>query len=172
MYFDSSRERWIGAAAAGVNPKNGARRRVKVTGKPRESRSSVAARLRARMVELEEAGRSPETVGELIEAWRTRAAPKRKSESTLTMTDSLIKNHIVPVLGDVKLSKLDVETVEAFLDARAELAKSTLDKIKTILAQSFDFGIRRRPIDWNPARVAELPTNATSTREGRGAPRL
>lgn len=83
------------------------------------------------------------------------------------MTDSLIKNHIAPVLGDVRLSKLDAETVEAFLDARADLSKSTLDKLKTILAQSFDFGIRRRQMDWNPARVAELPTGACSTREGR-----
>jgi hypothetical protein len=96
------------------------------------------------MLELDEVDRAPETVGELVHAWRTRAAPKRKSESTLAMTDSLINNHIAPVLGDVKLSNLDVETIEAFLDARADLAKSTLDKMKTILAQSFDFGIRRR----------------------------
>lgn len=64
VYFDSSRECRIGAAEAGFNPKTGAGRRVKVNGKPGESRSSVAARLRARMLELEEADRAPETVGE------------------------------------------------------------------------------------------------------------
>jgi len=54
-----------------------------------------------------------------------------------------------------------VEDVEAFLDARAEThSKSTLVKLRTILAQAFDFGIRRRHVSWNPARVAELPPRA------------
>lgn len=120
------------------------------------------------MAELEEmTPGAPETIGELVDQWRTRAAPKRKSETTLAMTDSLIKNHIAPVLGDLQVSAVTVEHIEAFLDARAELSKSTLDKMKTILAQSFDFGIRRRHVNWNPARVAELPTEAESTRVGR-----
>lgn len=47
------------------------------------------------------------------------------------------------------------------------LAKSSLIKLRSYLAQAFDFGLRRRHVVWNPARVAELPVLALSTREGR-----
>jgi integrase len=169
IYFDAQRGRWVGAIDAGINPKTGKRRRVKVVGSEGESRSSVAARLRARVTELETSSpNSPETIGELVESWFGRAAPKRKSETTLAMTESLIRNHIDPVLGDVRLSAVTAEDIEAFLDARTgSHSKSTLDKLKTILAQAFDFGIRRRHVNWNPARVAELPIEAEPTREGR-----
>lgn len=68
----------------------------------------------------------------------------------MAMTDSLIRNHIDPVLGHLRLSAMTVEDVEAFLDARAEThSKSTVVKLRTILAQAFDLGIRRRHINWN-----------------------
>ena len=169
IYFDSNRGRWVGAIDAGVNPKTGKRRRAKVVGSEGESKSSVAARLRAKISDLETSSpTSPDTVRELVEAWFTRAAPKRKSQTTLAMTDSLIRNHIDPVLGHLRVSAVTVEDVEAFLDARTQThSKSTLDKLRTILAQAFDFGIRRRHLNWNPARVAELPPEAEATREGR-----
>lgn len=169
VFFDSQRGRWVGAVDAGVNPKTGKRRRAKVVGSEGESKSSVAARLRARITELEMSSpTSPDTVGQLVEAWLTRAAPKRKSQTTMAMTDSLIRNHIDPVLGHLRLSAVTVEDVEAFLDARGEThSKSTLVKLRSILAQAFDFGIRRRHVNWNPARVAELPSEAEATREGR-----
>lgn len=169
IFFDSHRGRWVGTVDVGVNPRTGKRRRAKVVGSEGESRSSVAVRLRARITELEMSSpSSPDTVGELVEAWLTRAAPKRKSQTTMAMTSSLIRNHIDPVLGHLRLSVVTVEDVEAFLDARAEThSKSTLVKLRTILAQAFDFGIRRRHVNWNPARVAELPPEAKATREGR-----
>lgn len=169
IYFDSNSGRWVGAIDVGVNPKTGKRRRVKVVGSEGESKSSVAARLRAKISDLEtSSSTSPDTVRELVEAWFTRAAPKRKSQTTLAMTESLIRNHIDPVLGHMRVSAVTVEDVEAFLDARTEThSKSTLDKLRTILAQAFDFGIRRRHLNWNPARVAELPPAAEATREGR-----
>lgn len=169
LYFDEARSRWVGQASAGVNPKTGKRRRVKVVGREEESKSSVAERLRRRIDELRiTSGTAPGTVGELVELWYTRAAPKTKSESTMAMIKSLILNHIDPVFGKAQLSDVTVEDVEAFLDARAAtLSKSTLTKLRGILAQVFDFGIRRRHVTWNPARVAELPPEASQTREGR-----
>lgn len=50
IFFDCHRGRWVGAVDAGVNPKTGKRRRAKVVGSEGESRSSVAARLRERIL--------------------------------------------------------------------------------------------------------------------------
>jgi hypothetical protein len=47
------------------------------------------------------------------------------------------------------------------------LSKSTLIKLKTILKQSFDFGLARRYVTWNPARVALLPADAEQKRYPR-----
>ncbi|MGD2100832.1 MAG: tyrosine-type recombinase/integrase [Acidimicrobiia bacterium] len=169
MYFDTTRERWIGQADAGINPKTGKRRRVKVTGRDGEGKAAVARRLKEKIAELEiTSATAPETVGELVETWMRRSAPKTKSESTMEMVRSLVGNHVLPVFGGARLSAITVEDIEEFLDARADThSKSTLVKLRAILSQAFDFGVRRRHMTWNPAKIAELPPEADQTREGR-----
>lgn len=170
VYFDERRDRWVGQADAGLNPSTGKRRRVKVTGRSGESKQAVASRLRERIEHLSKTtATAPEkTVGELVDAWLRRAAPKRNSERTLSMIESLTRRHLRPVLGAVKIQALTVEDIEAWLDAKAEnLARSSLVKLRSFLAQSFDFGLRRRHVTWNPARVAELPVAADGKRKGR-----
>lgn len=167
--YQDDRGRWIAMASAGINPKSGKRRRVKLTGAEGESKEGVARRLADRIAELEtQSPAAPQTVGELVRSWRRRAAPKKMSSRTLAMVDSLIANHIDPVLGGVKVGALTAEDVEDFLDARAgDYARSTLTKLRSILAQSYDFGIRRRHVNWNPARVAELPPETREAKKGR-----
>ena len=100
--------------------------------------------------------------------WRELSAPKRQSTSTLAMTDSLINVHIIPVLGSARIEELTVDDVEAFMNARViDLSKSTLGKLRSIIAKSYDFGIRREYTQRNPARIAEMPLDARVTREGR-----
>jgi integrase len=75
---------------------------------------------------------------------------------------------VLPGLGKAKLSALSVEDVEAWMDELSKrLSKSTLVKVRSQLALAFDYGIRRRIIDWNPARIAEMPSASTPPREGR-----
>ena len=145
VYWHEGVERWVGMADAGLNPKTGKRRRVKVTGKPGESKSSVAARLRGRIGYLEATTASaPDSVGELVDAWLWRSAPKPMSERTLAMVESMVDQPSPPVLGGVRAQALTVEDIEAWLDAKTEiLAKSSLIKLRSYLAQAFDFGIRR-----------------------------
>jgi len=160
--------RWYGQASASINPKTGNRRRVKITGKPGESKASVARRLKARIVELEASGPSaPETVGELVAQWRQLSAPKRNSPSTLEGIDALIRKHIAPVFDKVKIAAVTPDDIESFLAARDYLSKSMMTKIKRILSQSWDFAMRRRYATWNPARIAETPTGLHPQRDGR-----
>lgn len=169
LYFEQARGRWVGQADAGINPSTGKRRRVKVLGKPGESKASVSGRLRDRIVDLEAtSATAPDTVGELLTLWLRRAAPKTKAPATMAMVNSLVANHLRPVFGNVPLAAVTVEDVEDFLDARAEThSRSTLTKLRSILAQAFDFGVRRRHVTWNPARAAELPPEASRRRYGR-----
>jgi integrase len=107
-------------------------------------------------------------VGELLDLWLRRTAPKTKSATTMAMVKSLVENHIRPIFGDMKLNALTAEDVERFLDARvATLSRSTLTKLRGVLAQAFDVAVSRRHASWNPARAAELPPEATQRRQGR-----
>jgi integrase len=168
--YQDDRGRWIGQADAGTNPKTGKRRRVKVTGRPGESRSEVAKRLRDRIAELDGSSGGPETVGELVERWMAKGMPsaKPKSLSTVAGLKSHAETHVLPVFGNQPLSAVTVDDIEGFLEARVDtLSKSTLIKLKTILKQSFDFGVARRYVSWNPARVALLPAAAGQKRYPR-----
>lgn len=168
VFWDESRGRWVGQAPPVFDYRTGKKKRPKIVGHPAESKASVARRLRDRIADLEAAPGAPETVGELVGLWRDLAAPKKQSVSTLAMTDSLINVHIIPVLGGASMEGLTVDDVEAFMDARVDtLSKSTLGKLRAILAKSYDFGIRREYTQRNPARIAEMPAAARVTREGR-----
>lgn len=168
LYKDTAQDRWVGQAEAGVNPGTGQRRRVKITGRPGESKADVARRLGERIAELEGSVGAPTTVGDLMEQWLTRSAPKRKSEKSLLTDRRLVEIHILPRFGSVKVTVLTVEDVEVWLDALLDdLARTTVVKIKGQMAMAFDFAIRRRHVSWNPARLAELRPGSDQPREGR-----
>jgi integrase len=172
VYFDSDRGRWVGQASAGVNPGTGKRRRLKVVGGPGESRKSVAGRLSDRIAEVGLKDSGPTTVGQLVEDWLVRAAPTRKSSGWLSTSRQLVESHVLPVLGSVPLSEVTVEQVETWMVAMsARLSRSTVVKVRSQLALAFDYGVRRRLVDWNPARIAELPAATAPPRQGRALTR-
>lgn len=163
------RGRWVGQVDVGVNPATGKRRRVKVVGAEGESKADVATRLRERIAQLEHGGPvAPQSVGELVEAWLTRAAPKRKSPSSMTTARHPVETHVMPTFRHVRLSAVTVEDIEAWLDGLSgHLARASVQKIRQQLAQAFDYGLRRRHVSWNRARLAEMPPGTDSPREGR-----
>lgn len=165
-FWKDDRGRWVGQVVAGINPATGKRKRFKVTGGPGETKSEVAARLKARIAERDS---SVSTVGELVDDWLTKAAPKRKGPSWLATCRILVDVHVMPTFRYRALSELTVEEVERWMLSMGNtLSKATVSKVRSQLAQALDYGVRRRVIDWNPARIAELPASSDiTTREGR-----
>jgi len=168
--WKDDRGRWVGQASVGVNPSTGKRKKVKVVGRDGEKKSDVAARLKDRI-----ADRGPSsvaTVGELVDDWLTKAAPKRKGPSWLATCQNLVDVHIMPVFRFRDLRDLTVEEVETWMgEMSSSLSKATVSKVRSQLAQALDYGVRRRVIDWNPARIAELPQTGRAGREGRSLTR-
>jgi integrase len=170
VHWDAARGRYVGQADAGINPKTGKRRRVKVVGRPDESKASVAKRVQAKIAELDGSSGGPKTVGDLVEKWMAKGMPggKPKSPTTVAGLRSHARSHVLPVFGSQPLGSVTADDIEDFLEARvATLSKSTLIKLKTILKQSYDFGVARRYVAWNPARVALLPADAEQKRYPR-----
>lgn len=167
VYYDQSVKSWVGQGSAGVNPLTGKRRRVRVAAR---TKREAQARLRERMLEFERVSgtAAPGTVGELLDLWLKREAPKTMSLRTQAMVRSMVSNHVMPGLGQMKVGDLRVDHVESLLDAKAAegLARSSLVKLHSFLGQAFDAGVRRRLVGWNPVRVAVVP-QAPPRREGR-----
>ena len=147
LYFDQDRGRWIGQADAGINPRTGRRRRIKVIARAGQSKAYVAKRLAERIAELDGSSGGPVTVADLMEQWLSRAAPKRKSEKSLLTDRRLVEIHILPRFGSVKVAALTVEDVEEWLDALlGDLARTTVAKIKREVAKHRPSNAKATPI--------------------------
>jgi integrase len=164
-FWKDDRGRWVGQVVAGHNPATGKRKRYKVTGAVGETKAEVAARLKAR---IDERDTSVSTVGELLSDWLTKAAPKRKGPSWLATCRGLVDSHIMPTFRYRDLNELTVEEIERWMaDMSSSLSKATVVAVRSQLAQALDYGVRRRLLDWNPAKIAELPQSGSPSREGR-----
>lgn len=154
--YQDNRGRWVGQADVGLNAVTGKRRRIKVTGRPGESKAEVAKRLAERIEQHATQG-PPITIVDMCEQWLVRSAPKRKSPKSLADDRRLVELHILPRFGSVPIESVTVELVEEWLDGLLnKLSRSTVVKVKGQLAMAFDFAIALRHTSWNPARLADL----------------
>ena len=161
-------KRWVALASAGINPATGRRQRIKRYG---STPSEAAQRLRQAIKEAENAAKQtgPRTVAALLEAWVAAGAPSRrgrKSDHGIERARYLLRA-VVPVLGRYKTTELRPEHIEAMLNARSDLSRDTLNKMRGVVAQAYDWAIARQSATWNPARVAVLPQSTPEPRESR-----
>lgn len=113
---------FVGQFDLGKHPTTGKRQRKKVTG---STKKEVADRLR----ELRKAHESgvnlslrPATVAEVARLWLSQGAPTtrgKKSPATLTRLTERLERHLIPALGEVRISDVTHEHVERWLAAEA-----------------------------------------------------
>ena len=162
LYWDESRERWIGVVTVGYDSRGKPRRR-KISAK---TKTEGNEKLRALLREVElgvDLTQGDVTIAEVVEAWLTHGLHGR-SEATLAQNRHLAESHILPMLGRKRLRDLRAHDVDRMLAARRhQLSTSTLQRV---------LSIRRRAIRWAEARdlvgrnVASLCT-APSGKAGR-----
>lgn len=157
VFYDKSRRRWVGR----VVQADGSRRSVTA-----RSQEEAIKRLN-RVLGLGALGAPQEsslTVEQWLRHWIDNVAPAR-AHSTQTLANDrwAVERHLIPGLGRRKLTKLSVEDVELMLKTRAEdgLGRSSLQRLRTVLAKALDEAIRRERITrHNVARYAVLPPTA------------
>ncbi|HNW87735.1 MAG TPA: tyrosine-type recombinase/integrase [Candidatus Limiplasma sp.] len=88
--------------------------------------------------------------------------------STLAARNSLMKNHIYPAFGTRRLNEIHCEDIQKMYTKKAEgnMAKSSIDLMKTFLRQIFDAAQQDNYISSNPARDKRVknPSKKTSYR--------
>ena len=174
IYFDETRQRWVGQAPPQRNYATGKIRRRKVIGRQGESYTALAKRLEAFIDEMATDEGVPETVGGLVDQWfkTLDADAPNQSQGNIDRVEHQIRVHLSPVIGDIPMKALTVDDVEAWLANRKTktgepLARSTVKKLRSILNQSYKYATKRQYTKWNPAAVADLPKTAPVKRIGR-----
>lgn len=91
------------------------------------------------------------TLKEFSEMWRTNWLEKEVSENTISLRLSSLKNHIIPVIGHLRMNKITTLMLLDLMDnltrkdgREGELSVSTKQEVHKVLVSVF-----KRAIDWN-----------------------
>ncbi|MFE4872472.1 tyrosine recombinase XerC [Streptomyces sp. NPDC056682] len=163
IYWDKSKNRYIGAVSLGFTPA-GKRNRTTVSGK---TKTEVRQKLKERKKELELAsGSKPPasyTVSQAVANWLAQGLKGREASSVDTYR-ILSDNHIIPALGAAKLRELEADDLDDWLEEKAKvLATQSLKMVHSILRRSITHAQRRGKAVRNVAEWVEVPDG----REGR-----
>ena len=100
------------------------------------------------------------TVGEWLQHWLATVVDGRvDSDNTRSNYAQIVRVHIEPALGAIKLDKLTAEMVDQFLasKAKAGLARTHVSRMRTILADALRHAERRGLVARNAGALAVMP---------------
>ncbi|WP_217702633.1 site-specific integrase [Nocardioides guangzhouensis] len=131
LYWDETKQRWIGVATVGYDGRGKPRRR-KVHAR---TKTEGNERLRELLREVDrgvDLNHGAITVGEVVEAW-LRHGLNGRSEATLAQNRHLAEVHIIALIGKKRLRDLRAHDVDRMLAARRDqLSTSTLQRGKSM----------------------------------------
>jgi integrase len=170
VYQRASDGLWV--ASLELPPRNGARRRRVLTAK---TEPLVIAKLNTAKDELERHGDLP-TAGQTLESWLnlwfTTIAVKKIRPKTAATYRTLLERHIIPTIGNVKLSALTSAHIRRVEDAITStpknaskpelgtLSSTTAAQAHRILAVALKYAEREGRVTRNVATLTDAPRRA------------
>lgn len=142
--YDKDARCWIGIVDLGVDP-SGKRRRTKVRGTSRaDARAKLDELVTQRALGIDLSQRATNFT-DLVRMWLERGAPPGITDNTISNYEHMLTAHVVPTLGDYRLSELRSEHVELMLDTMADvgLAASTMRHALNLTRRVLRFGMAR-----------------------------
>lgn len=93
-------------------------------------------------------------IKDYLTAWVERYGPTNLRPSTYSSYKGLIRNHIIPLIGNVRLNELTPEIIDGMLKQLFDtgLSQSTVRYCQRILSVSLGGAVKYHYIDSNPAR--------------------
>ena len=158
VYQRKSDGRWVGAITTGYGP-NGSAVRKTITG---SSKADVVRKLRAFLRIAEEESKvtnSSLTFLHLYERWVDSVLAYDVATSTRENYTGLCKKHVLPVFGHRKVKDITVSELDQFLAKKLSggLSASTVHRLRALISQCIDQGIRWGEVERNVARLTRSP---------------
>ncbi|MCW2497111.1 MAG: Integrase [Jatrophihabitans sp.] len=161
--FKGSDGRWHGWITVGTKANGRPDRRHRSAA----SRAEVAKKIRDLEVKRE-TGRvsavGSDTVGAWLEHWLTNIAVRRVRPRTLESYESLIRMHLLPGIGKVRLDRLEPEHLERhYSNLLADgLAASTVLRVHRLLSRALKVAMQRGRTHRNVATLVDPPAQRQS----------
>ena len=142
----------------GVDQVTGKKVKTSVTGR---TRKEVKLRIKEAQHDFKTNGQTVtkavpvENYKELAELW-LKSYEMTVKPQTFIATKRMIHNHLIPVFGDIKLDKLSVSYIQAFIN---DLSKEFVHfgTVHSINKRVLQYGVSLQLIPFNPARDVILP---------------
>jgi len=98
------------------------------------------------------------TVAKAAEIWLAACEANGLEDGTIRQYRNHVRRHIVPLLGDMKLSRLTAPAAQAFVDELAKVRnRATVAKVVTSLKSIVSEAMRRGLTAANPVLAARVP---------------
>jgi len=158
IYQQARDGRWVGSVVVGFNAMGRPiRRTVSAT-----TRRDVVEKLKRLQKNLDDGLQTVEgsvTLTQLVTRWHDDVLSHQVDESAAANYLSLARNHILPTLGKKKLVDLTPVQVDQLLSKKLKdgLAPSTVRRIRAVLAQCLDQGMRWGFVTRNVVKLTRSP---------------
>lgn len=156
---------WMASISAGIDPATGKTKRKTFYGK---TRKEAAEKMNKTLHEIK-TGSYIELATVTLEQWLTDWLNGRKphiAESSWNAYDTMIRVHIIPALGKVKLKDLKTRDIQNLLndkfengrsDGKGGLSPRSVKYIYQTLNSALRQAVRERLLSYNVTEAAELP---------------
>jgi integrase len=114
--------------------------------------SKIRAKLQGGEFNFEEEKPTP-TIKELADSWINITGPATCKESTVDNHTRLLKNHILPVFSDMKITDITRAKIKNFLDGKINngCAKSTVNNLRAVISDVLNEAADAEVIPANPS---------------------
>ncbi len=158
VYFVERRNEWVGSISLGVDPQTGKRRRATIYGSSKKETLQRLADFRARTAGELSRRRAP-TLREFAEGWLEREVRPNRRATTHRSYAGILQNHVLPVLGTLKVNRIEPRDVERCLAIIRETAGASMAvKSRTVLRRLMQRACALEVIGRNPVDNVEAPT--------------
>ena len=163
VFYDQHRGRWVAVLDLGTAP-DGKRIRTKRSAATERDATRLLREMQRTQAQQQDLTAARMTVTELVTRWRTDVAPLTQSPKTQQVTEGLCRLHVLPAVGRLRVTEVTPEHVEAAIQRWVSdgLSRSTVLKCRNVLTAAFRHAESRRVINWNPAKLANLPPTTTT----------
>ncbi len=158
VYFVELRNEWVGSISLGVDPQTGKRRRATIYGSSKKETLQRLADFRARTATELSRRRAP-TLREFAEGWLEREVRPNRRATTHRSYAGILQKHVLPVIGTLKVNRIEPSDVERCLAIIRETAGASMaSKSRTVLRRLMQRACALEVIGRNPVDNVEAPT--------------
>lgn len=100
------------------------------------------------------------TISQYLDAWFAEFIEPTQKPYTITTYRGIIKNHLKPNIGAVRLCDLTTEQVQKMVRKLVSAGKApkTIKNVLTVLNSALEQAVKAQTIQRNPAKYAKLPS--------------